>query len=110
MPGGKAVYPSSVLMNVVPAHVAGVKEIIMVTPPGRDGKVNPNTLVAAKEAGAEKGRPGNSGSGFRHRVNPEGRQDRGTGEYLRGSGEKSSVRQCEYRLHRGTERDPRAGR
>ena len=54
VPGGKAVYPSSVLMNVVPAHVAGVKEIIMVTPPGRDGKVNPNTLVAAKEAGAEK--------------------------------------------------------
>ena len=54
VPGGKAVYPSSVLMNIVPAHVAGVKEIIMVTPPGRDGKVNPNTLVAAKEAGAAK--------------------------------------------------------
>ena len=55
VPGGKAVYPSSVLMNIVPAHVAGVKEIIMVTPPGRDGKVNPNTLVAAKEAGAGEG-------------------------------------------------------
>ena len=54
VPGGKAVYPSSVLMNIVPAHVAGVKEIIMVTPPGRDGKVNPNTLVAAKEAGAQR--------------------------------------------------------
>ena len=54
VPGGKAVYPSSVLMNIVPAKVAGVDEIIMITPPGRDGKVNPSTLVAAKEAGADK--------------------------------------------------------
>ncbi len=54
VPGGKAVYPSSVLMNIVPARVAGVEEIIMVTPPGKDGKINPNTLVAAKEAGADK--------------------------------------------------------
>lgn len=53
VPGGKAVYPSSVLMNIVPAKVAGVDEVVMVTPPGRDGKVNPNTLVAAKEAGAD---------------------------------------------------------
>ena len=53
VPGGKAVYPSSVLMNIVPARVAGVDEIIMVTPPGKDGKVNPTTLVAAKEAGAD---------------------------------------------------------
>ena len=53
VPGGKAVYPSSVLMNIIPAKVAGVEEIVMVTPPGRDGKVNPNTLVAAKEAGAD---------------------------------------------------------
>lgn len=52
VPGGKAVYPSSVLMNIVPAHVAGVKNIIMTTPPGKDGKVTANTLVAAKEAGA----------------------------------------------------------
>ena len=54
VPGGKAVYPSSVLMNVMPAKVAGVDEIIMVTPPGKDGKVTPNTLVAAKEAGVDK--------------------------------------------------------
>ena len=53
VPGGKAVYPSSVLMNIVPAKVAGVEEIVMVTPPGRDGKVTANTLVAAKEAGAD---------------------------------------------------------
>ena len=54
VPGGKAVYPSSVLMNVVPAKVAGVGKIVMVTPPGKDGKVNPNTLVAANEAGADE--------------------------------------------------------
>lgn len=54
VPGGKAVYPSSVLMNILPAKVAGVDEIIMTTPPGKDGKVNPSTLVAAKEAGADK--------------------------------------------------------
>ena len=53
VPGGKAVYPSSVLMNIVPAKTAGVGEIVMVTPPGKDGKVNPNTLVAAIEAGAD---------------------------------------------------------
>ena len=53
VPGGKAAYPSSVLMNIVPAKVAGVEEIVMVTPPGRDGRVNPNTLVAAHEAGAD---------------------------------------------------------
>ncbi len=53
VPGGKAAYPSSVLMNVVPAKVAGVEQIIMVTPPGKDGKVNPNTLVAASEAGVD---------------------------------------------------------
>ncbi len=51
VPGGKAAYPSSVLMNVIPAKVAGVKNIIMVTPPNKDGKVNPNTLIAASIAG-----------------------------------------------------------
>lgn len=54
VPGGKAAYPSSVLMNVVPAKVAGVEEIIMTTPPGKDGKVNPGTLVAADIAGVDK--------------------------------------------------------
>lgn len=52
VPGGKAAYPSSVLMNIVPAEVAGVKKIVMVTPPGKDGKVNPVTLTAAHLAGA----------------------------------------------------------
>lgn len=53
VPGGKAAYPSSVLMNVMPAKVAGVEEIIMCTPPGKDGKVYCGTLVAAKEAGVD---------------------------------------------------------
>ena len=52
VPGGKAAYPSSVLMNIIPAEVAGVNRIVMVTPPGKDGKVNPVTLAAAHIAGA----------------------------------------------------------
>ncbi len=52
VPGGKAAYPSSVLMNIIPAEVAGVKRIVMVTPPGKDGKVDPVTLTAAHLAGA----------------------------------------------------------
>ena len=54
VPGGKAAYPSSVLMNVLPARVAGVSRIIMTTPPGADGKVNPGTLVAADIAGVRE--------------------------------------------------------
>lgn len=54
VPGGKAVYPSSVLMNVLPAKVAGVDRIVMCTPPGKDGKVYPSTLVASKEAGVDE--------------------------------------------------------
>ena len=54
VPGGKAVYPSSVLMNIVPAKVAGVPHIVMTTPPGKDGKVYASTLVAAREAGADE--------------------------------------------------------
>ena len=52
VPGGKAAYPSSVLMNIIPAKTAGVERIVMVTPPGADGKVNPATLAAASLAGA----------------------------------------------------------
>ncbi|BAF60719.1 MAG: histidinol dehydrogenase [Pelotomaculum sp.] len=54
VPGGKASYPSSVLMNAVPAKVAGVKEIVMATPPASDGTVSPYTLVAAAEAGVDE--------------------------------------------------------
>ena len=52
VPGGKAAYPSSVLMNIIPAEVAGVPRIVMVTPPDKNGKVNPVTLIAAHLAGA----------------------------------------------------------
>lgn len=54
VPGGKAAYPSSVLMNIIPAKVAGVSRIVMVTPPGKDGKVNPGTLVSADIAGVDE--------------------------------------------------------
>ncbi len=54
VPGGKAAYPSSVLMNVIPAKVAGVGKIIMTTPAGADGKVNPGTLAAARIAGVDE--------------------------------------------------------
>ncbi|MCQ2523206.1 MAG: histidinol dehydrogenase [Lachnospiraceae bacterium] len=54
VPGGKAAYPSSVLMNIIPAKVAGVERIVMVTPPGKDGKVNPGTLVSADIAGVDE--------------------------------------------------------
>ena len=54
VPGGKAAYPSSVLMNVIPAKVAGVPKIIMTTPPGADGRINPGTLVAADIAGVDE--------------------------------------------------------
>lgn len=54
VPGGTAAYPSSVLMNVIPAKIAGVKEIVMVTPPQKDGTANPDILAAAKIAGVDR--------------------------------------------------------
>ena len=54
VPGGTAAYPSSVLMNAIPAKIAGVKELIMVTPPGKDGKPNPDILVAASLCGVDR--------------------------------------------------------
>ncbi|SFB05096.1 histidinol dehydrogenase [Lentibacillus halodurans] len=54
IPGGKASYPSSVMMNVIPAQLAGVKEIVLTTPPQPDGKISPYVLAAAKEAGVDK--------------------------------------------------------
>lgn len=53
VPGGGAAYPSSVLMTIIPARVAGVKEVVLVTPPNKDGKLNPYTLAAAEIAGAD---------------------------------------------------------
>ena len=96
VPGGKAVYPSSVLMNIVPAKVAGVDEIIMVTPPGKDGKVTPTTLVAAKEAGADEiykvgGAQAIAALAYGTESYSEGRQDRRTWKYLCGSCKESGL-------------------
>jgi len=54
VPGGKAAYPSTVLMNIIPAKIAGVKRVVMVTPPGKNGKINPYILAAARIAGADE--------------------------------------------------------
>lgn len=54
VPGGKAAYPSTVLMNAIPAKLAGVLNVVMTTPPGRDGKVNPHVLIAARECGVDR--------------------------------------------------------
>ena len=54
VPGGTAVYPSTVLMDVIPAKIAGVKEVVLTTPPGPDGKINPAVIAAAKVAGADR--------------------------------------------------------
>ena len=101
VPGGKAVYPSSVLMNIVPAKVAGVPHIVMTTPPGKDGKVNPSTLVAAKEAGADEiykvgGAQAIARTCLRYCQHPESRQDRGTWKYFRCTGKESCLRPCQH--------------
>ena len=54
VPGGTAVYPSTVLMDVIPAKIAGVKEVVLTTPPGPEGKINPAVIAAAKVAGADR--------------------------------------------------------
>ena len=116
VPGGKAAYPSSVLMNVIPAQVAGVPEIVMVTPPATGGKagIDPYILVAAAEAGVQEmyrigGAQASRCSGLRHGVDSAGRQDLWSRQYLCGTGQASCIWGCRYRQYRGTERDRRAG-
>ena len=101
VPGGKAAYPSSVLMNIIPAQTAGVERIVMVTPPGRDGRVNPVTLTAAPSGRRHGGipggrRPGSGCPGLRHPVDSPGGQDCGAGKYFRGPGKKGGLRPCEH--------------
>ena len=108
VPGGKAVYPSSVLMNVVPAKVAGVPHIHMTTPPGADGKIAASTLVAAKEAGVDTiykvgGAQAIAALAFGTGIHSESRQDRWSRQYLCGIGKKGSVRSCQHRLYRRSE-------
>ena len=111
VPGGKAVYPSSVLMNVIPAKVAGVEQIIMTTPPGADGKVYPSTLVAAKEAGVDAiykvgGAQAIAAMAFGTESIPKVDKIVGPGNIYVALATKGCVRLCQHRLHRGAERDP----
>ena len=99
VPGGKAVYPSSVLMNVLPAKAAGVERVIMTTPPGADGKV----YYLSRRKGSGRGRDlqgrrraGGCGDGVWNRKHPEGRQNRRPGQYLCRPCQKSRVRLCQH--------------
>ena len=91
VPGGTAAYPSTVLMDVIPAKVAGVAEIVMTTPAGKDGKVNPVILAAA---GLENfGHACRGGAGLRHPEHPCRGQDRGPRQHLCGYRQAQGVRQ-----------------
>ena len=109
VPGGKACYPSSVLMNVIPAKVAGVEQLVMCSPvPG--GTTEPVHPCCRRHRGGhrdlqDRRRAGDRGHGIRHRDDPEGRQDRGTGQYLRGHGQTVRFRPGGHRHDRGAERD-----
>ena len=101
VPGGKAVYPSSVLMNIVPAKVAGVDQIVMTTPPGKDGKINPSTLVAAKEAGADEiykvgGAQAIGALAYGTESIPKVDKIVGTWKYFRSTCQESSLRICQH--------------
>ena len=114
VPGGKAAYPSSLLMNAVPAHVAGVPEIVMVVPtPG--GERNTLVLAAAHVAGVSRaftigGAQAVACAGLRHPDSAQGRQDHRPGQCLRGQREEARLRHGRHRHDRRPERDPRAGR
>ena len=88
VPGGRAAYPSTVLMTVVPARVAGVREIVLVTPPGSTGRIEPTVLAAARIAGVTEGYR----AGLRHSIDPPGRQDRRAWEHLRRAREGARLR------------------
>ena len=115
VPGGKAVYPSSVLMNIMPAKVAGVDKIIMTTPCNAEGKVNPAVLVAAKEAGADEvykagGAQAIAALAFGTESIPKVDKIVGPGNIYVALAKKSRIWSCKHRFHRGTERDPGTGR
>ena len=105
VPGGTAAYPSTVLMDAIPAKIAGCREVVMVTPPNAEGKINPVILAAAKVAGIDKIR-----SGLRHREHPQGGQDRGSRQRLRGRGQEAGLRQGLHRYDRRSQRDPHCSR
>ena len=97
VPGGRASYPSTVMMNAIPARVAGVSRIVMVTPIGAGGVISPAVLVAAQEAGVEEiyqvGRgSGDRSFGLRHPYHSQGGRDYRPGQYLRHPSQKAGVR------------------
>ena len=107
VPGGRAVYPSSVCMTVVPAVVAGVDEIVLCTPPQSDGSIPSSVLYAAQEGrrplrGEDRRRPGGRGDGLRHRVDPEGRPHRRTRQRLCHRGQASGRGERRHRRARRT--------
>ena len=115
VPGGKAAYPSSVLMNVIPANVAGVPEIVMVTPPATAGEegINPYILVAAAEAGVKEiyrvgGAQAVAALAYGTESIPPVDKIVGPGQHLRRAGEALRVRRRRYRQDRRTKRNRRA--
>jgi histidinol dehydrogenase len=109
VPGGKAVYPSTILMTVIPAKVAGVRRVAMCTPPSKDG-ISPYLLVAADIAGVGEiyqigGVQAIAAMAYE---SPRG-QDRGAGECLRGGGQTDDLRAGGHRHDRRPERAPRSG-
>ena len=107
VPGGKASYPSTVLMNAVPAKVAGVKEIVMTSPIGDDGAI---ILAAAHVAGVDRvfrvgGAQAVAALAFGTQDDSQSRQDRRPGKYFRGNGQTHGLWRSEYRLDRRAERN-----
>ena len=115
VPGGTAAYPSTVLMNAIPARIAGVGEMIMVTPPGRDGAVNPHILAAAKIAGVTRiykvgGAQAVAALAYGTGTIPQVDNNRGPRKRLRGGGQAPGLRPGKHRHDRRALRGAGTGR
>ena len=108
VPGGRALYPSTVLMTVVPAQVAGVREIVMASPPHGRSHQRPGTGAGGRardpRSAAARWRSGRRCDGLRNRVDSPGAQDRRPRQCVRGRSQATAVRSCRHRLGRGPER------
>ena len=110
VPGGTAAYPSTVLMDSIPAKLAGCKNLVMVTPPSADGKINPAILAAAKIAGIDRifkvgGAQAIAALAYGNREHSKGGQDSGPRKRLCGGGKKAGLRQSLHRHDSGSQRD-----
>lgn len=113
VPGGRALYPSSVLMNAIPAAVAGVKRIVCVTPPTKDGSLDPAILEACRHRRRDRDlfrwwRASYRRAGLRNRKHPEGRKDHRSRQCVRGRSEEDRLGRCRYRHDRWSFRGVRA--